>query len=229
MKKIIILIAFISIQYYVYSQEIKTDENGNEYVSEIVEIELSKEVLFSNAQEWIAKTFGDYKSVIQFEDKESGKLILKGKSGVDYVENHSSSGFSIMMVEEMIKYTITIECKDNRYRYTISDFIIEKISTILSKNISEKERSKHLEDIETYKSRLKVFNNTLDSLKSINEGGLSRRERTAFNEKLKDTQSSIDFANNQITHEILFLEKEEDALINLAKSLKISMAKDDSF
>lgn len=37
-----------------------------------------KMLKYSNAKAWIAKTFGDYKSVVQLEDQESCKIILKG-------------------------------------------------------------------------------------------------------------------------------------------------------
>ena len=33
---------------------------------------------FSNAKEWIAKTYGDYQSVLQFEDDKNYKIIIKG-------------------------------------------------------------------------------------------------------------------------------------------------------
>ena len=31
----------------------------------------------SNAKQWVAKTFGDYKSVLQYEDDENYKIIIK--------------------------------------------------------------------------------------------------------------------------------------------------------
>lgn len=37
-----------------------------------------------NAKEWVATTFGDYKRVIQFEDTENCKLIIKGVSPIDF-------------------------------------------------------------------------------------------------------------------------------------------------
>lgn len=86
MKKLLFSLLFIPL--FVYGQD---DTNAGLYpvnentdrieFSEIVEaVSLSKDQLFSNAQTWIANTFGDYKNVIQFEDKETGKLILKGNS-----------------------------------------------------------------------------------------------------------------------------------------------------
>lgn len=76
---------------------------------------ISKDVLFSKAQEWFAKTYNSSKSVLQMNDKESGKLIGKAlmqvyhkAMGKDYESGH-------------INYTISIFVKDGRYKYEITD------------------------------------------------------------------------------------------------------------
>lgn len=63
------------------------------------------------AKEWVAKTFGDYKSVLQFEDDEAYKIIVKG--------------FSPMSDDSKLSYTITIDSKDDKYRIIISDLSIK--------------------------------------------------------------------------------------------------------
>lgn len=62
------------------------------------------------AKEWAAKKFGDYKSVLQFEDDQTHKIIIKGHSDV-YKGN--------------LSYTITIDSKDDKYRVKIEDLIVK--------------------------------------------------------------------------------------------------------
>lgn len=80
-------------------------------VTTIEEIQLSKAKLYSNAQEWIAKTFGDYKSVVQFEDPANGKIIVKGWSAIN------------SKVVDRIWFTLTLEVKDKKYRCTIDNVL----------------------------------------------------------------------------------------------------------
>lgn len=69
-----------------------------------------------NAKTWIAKTFGDYKSVIQFEDDNNYKLILKGHHDLPDEVIDISQLYSKINVYYTLNYTITIDSKDDRYR-----------------------------------------------------------------------------------------------------------------
>lgn len=79
------------------------------------------------AKEWVAKTFGDYKSVLQFEDDNACKIIVKG--------------FSPMSDDSKLSYTITIDSRDDKYRVVISDLEIRdyvlQVSRILKSNAEE--------------------------------------------------------------------------------------------
>src|SRR5665648_140097 len=75
------------------------NENGTVVYEEVVNCDLKKAALFSNAQKWIAKSFGDYKKVIQFEDIENGKLIFKGRSEVEYSTNVKDDASTIQSGE----------------------------------------------------------------------------------------------------------------------------------
>lgn len=89
--------------------DVQSIENGLTKVYETsVNNAKSKHLL---AKEWIAKTFGDYKSVLQFEDDEACKIIVKG--------------FSPMSDDSKLSYTITIDSKDDKYRIIISDLAIK--------------------------------------------------------------------------------------------------------
>ncbi|WP_321517443.1 DUF4468 domain-containing protein [uncultured Bacteroides sp.] len=89
---------------------------GKVYYSEIVPVkDVSADKLYIRARSWVAKTFVNSQKVIQMENKEAHKLILKG-SGV--ISNRGHYFFC----------TITIQAKDGRYRYEISDFIFQGLS-----------------------------------------------------------------------------------------------------
>ena len=117
--KIKLFLLFIFISNLNYSQDLvfPIEANGEIEISEVVEINIAKNKLYANAKEWVAKTFGDYKEVIQFEDANDGKLIMKGLSDVLSKSNGS---------KESMSYTITIECKDKKYRYRINDVLVHQ-------------------------------------------------------------------------------------------------------
>ena len=90
--------------------------DGKVYYSGIVPVkDVSADKLYIRARSWVAKAFVNSQKVIQMEDKEAHKLILKG-SGI--ISNRGHYFFC----------TITIQAKDGRYRYEISDFIFQGLS-----------------------------------------------------------------------------------------------------
>ena len=86
--------------------------------SDIVSVDqsTSKLELFSRAREWFAKTYNSSTSVIQMEDKESGKLI--GKAVMQVYRN----GILGDREHGRVNYTISIYVKDGRYKYIVADF-----------------------------------------------------------------------------------------------------------
>jgi hypothetical protein len=74
-----------------------------------------------NAKTWIAKTFGDYKSVIQFEDDNNFKLILKGHSDLPKETIDMPQLLSKIDVYYALYYTITIDSKEDKYRILFDD------------------------------------------------------------------------------------------------------------
>ncbi len=164
MKKVVLLIAllvtFLSINAQNFYKIEKTDEFGK---SEVVEEQLTKDNLFVNAKSWISSTYKDYKAVVQFEDKEAGKISLKAISEAYDVSNLNGTRF---------RYTITIECKEGRYRYTINDIVFQSHwkgkwsdapSTFLPLQYSRIDKGEK-EHLEWSLNCAKFFNNTIDSI-----------------------------------------------------------------
>ena len=56
-------------------KDITVKDNSFSYVYQ-TDIPLTQ--LFGKVNQWVAKSFNDYKSVIQYEDKENHRLIMKG-------------------------------------------------------------------------------------------------------------------------------------------------------
>lgn len=69
-------------------------------------------VIYSSIKAWVAIVFNSANDVIQLDDKENGKLIVKGLSSFSYKVMGANIGSKCF-------YTLTIDTKDNRFRYTI--------------------------------------------------------------------------------------------------------------
>jgi hypothetical protein len=102
------------IPFYLFSQSITIDEKTGLYsYSEILEFDnKTKSELFTKCNEWIALQYRSANDVIQFIDKDNGKIIAKGI--IRIVVN----GF-----EGNVRHTLIIDTKDNKVRATYTNFI----------------------------------------------------------------------------------------------------------
>lgn len=85
-------------------------------LQKVHEIDLKKSVIFDKSLEWMAQTFVDSKAVIELKDKESGKIIGKGRTSFNV-----ESGLSSVPIP--CRFTLMLEAKDNKYRATYDNFI----------------------------------------------------------------------------------------------------------
>ncbi len=118
---------------------------GDLEFSEIITCSMSKDSLYNNAKNWAVNTFYDYKEVLQFEDKEDGKLIIKGIYKPQTQQN------ILNKESEIFWFTITFDFKDNKYRYKVGNFISNVNSVIndkaITKNITPKNREAEAEKL----------------------------------------------------------------------------------
>jgi hypothetical protein len=80
---------------------------------EVNSVDLSSGEIFDKAQEWLALTFVDSKEVIETANRETGKIIGAGKVSI------SPTG----IVSIPVRFTITIEAKEGRYRTTYTNYV----------------------------------------------------------------------------------------------------------
>jgi len=86
-------------------------QTGRYAFQEVVQEQGTAAELYSRAKAWIAKAYKSPRTVIQLDDATGGRLVVKG--------NFSIASFAV----DGVSHTWTIEVKDGRYRYTLSDFI----------------------------------------------------------------------------------------------------------
>ena len=93
-------------------EDITITDNSFSYVYQ-TDVPLTK--LFGKVNQWVARSFKDYKSVIQYEDKENYRLIMKG----------------ILLLDEGwaddLNVSLTFDCKEGKYR-VMSDGILIKVN-----------------------------------------------------------------------------------------------------
>lgn len=82
--------------------------------AEVIEEPGTKADLYARAREWFVHAYKSADDVIQLDDKENGQIIGKGKFSV-----------YLSMNTRYVRHTVTIEIKDNKYRYIITSFILD--------------------------------------------------------------------------------------------------------
>lgn len=78
---------------------------------------ITADQLYTNARAWVAKTFVSANAVLQMDDKQAGKIIGKGN-----MRTPVKNAFGMVIGDDIINFTITIDVKENKYRVILSDF-----------------------------------------------------------------------------------------------------------
>ena len=122
MKRLINYIILISISLFAFygcagSMTPLSDEAELQKVIEVNNV--SQDEIFIKSMEWFSRTFKESKSVIDYEDKEAGKIIGNGAVSHTYA----------MIVGGYVLFSVKIEAKDNRSRITLSNFRAKVVGT----------------------------------------------------------------------------------------------------
>lgn len=96
------------------------ERDGRVFIEEVNILKdstLKKARIFSVAKDWVSRTFKSSKSVIDYEDKEEGKIVCKGVSKETFKE--MLGGHSIVTLD----FTLDFTFKDGRYRIQLYNLL----------------------------------------------------------------------------------------------------------
>lgn len=219
MKRILFTVLTLAVAVVGYSQNFQFPKNadGGYEFSEVVESNLSKATLFANATSWAMKYYEEdgYKNVVQLESELDGRLVIKDYDVVidGYEVKHKTNFRS-----EHIYYILTIDCKDNKYRYVINDIKIKSPSSSFSLIGSDIEwdvnREDHLETISILKQDKEMLETQMQNAKG---------------RKISKLQKQLDEINEKIKAETDMYNEEYELFNRLIKSLKKKMATNSDF
>ena len=87
--------------------------------SEVINIDsASKDELYNRAKAWFVNSFVSANDVIQMDDKDGGSII--GKAVMNFTQSFLSGSLG---TNGVIRYSVKIFLKDDRYKYEITDFV----------------------------------------------------------------------------------------------------------
>lgn len=121
MKKILSLLIGI-IPCLIFGQDFIGDnfptENGLIKYTDVVQVDssLTSDYLYLNAKNWLVDAFKSSKAVIQTDDKDLKIIIVK---------SFISKGHNAYVTNPKKWFTLKLEIKDGRYRYTLYDIRYE--------------------------------------------------------------------------------------------------------
>lgn len=102
----------------IYDELLPSEDNKITF-SKVYQVDgLDSDDLYIKMNEWIVNTFNSPKDVIQFQDKEAGKIICKTMSTF-------TAGKNLGRVDMDIYFLLTIESRDGRYKITATNFTHE--------------------------------------------------------------------------------------------------------
>ncbi|MBA7550147.1 hypothetical protein ES705_42653 [subsurface metagenome] len=175
-----LFVVLVLLPSIMFSQNLIEDNfptnDGYIYYSEVVTLDssLTANNLYLNAKKWLVDAFKSSKAVIQADDKEAKLIIIK---------SYVSKGHNQYISNPKNWFTLKIEMKDGRYKYSLYDVRYEfdvYVSGVHNhtdepfevwikpsdKKISEKKRQKINEALTKYCKELNVeFKGIISSLK----------------------------------------------------------------
>ena len=130
MKRYVALIFLLITGYFSFGQtnnptpQIPVDPDSKLIMyKEVVEQEGVKDILYDRGASWFSSFYKSPSSVLKIQDKVNGKLEGLGRFVISYVDEQG-----LKKDAGMIQYTIKLELKDNKYRYTLTDFNLKAAS-----------------------------------------------------------------------------------------------------
>ena len=161
----------------------------------------------ANAQQFPMKDYGE----IEFSE-------IVESTPIDFTSaTVKVDGVTGMSTKERINYTLTIECKDGKYRYRLNDVFVIRTYDILGSIV----HSKPISPLDNL-SKIAEYDNELKSLQAIDVSKLKKKKLEEHNKKIED-------AIKHKTEKEIFYNLEYETLNNLITSLKRAMSINNDF
>ena len=130
MKKYILLILLLSIALGGFCQtgnpapQLPIDPDSKLIMyREVVNEEGIKDILYDRGASWFSSFYKSPTSVLRIQDKVNGKLEGNGRFLIYYTDDQNN-----VRQAGTIAYEIRLELKENKYRYTLTDFNLKGTS-----------------------------------------------------------------------------------------------------
>ena len=223
--KILLTLLIIFMPIIAYSQKenkFPLNNDGSIELREVVDCELSKNELYSNALKWASKTFMDYKDLVQLQDSVNGKFVING--------TYRARGTGRMkLISSRAYFTVSIECKEGRYRYTIYNFYTNAISSFDGEEIQTgEEYGSYTNYINSY-NEIEQCDKDLSLISAMDKSNLSRKEKKKVDSDEYRVNRNKEKLLNHIDGHYKMHTIEYDNMIYFIENLKKEMLVIDDF
>lgn len=152
LKKSIII--FTVINLFLSCASFEKVDNPTAEIVEIVEVDLAKEKIYNLSLQFIAENFRSAKAVIEYQDRETGRIIGNGSTTV-------SDG----LMNRPATFTMIIDVKDNKYRITYKSLMYQPGTAMPWKPIDYAVPYKHMKtQLDSLTIRLKKYISTASTV-----------------------------------------------------------------
>ena len=140
---LLILIVSLLVGIDLSAQQFPIDETGKIVFIEVIEVDsIKKEELFQNVTNLLNESKTKVKNKLTHLEKDSVNSKIKG----DFKFMVYSQSGVLTKISGAITYTLSIEMKDNRYRYVFNDFVFHDYKQNRNYEYVETGVTKSLED-----------------------------------------------------------------------------------
>ncbi len=170
-----ICILFTVLQTIAQSGKLPVDKETSLITyQDVVQEKGTKQEFFNRAIEWINDYYKNPVDVTKTRDPESG--IIKGLHRFKF---YNTDETGLKTDAGVIQYEFTLEFKEGRYRYTLTDFIFKQSSKIPVEKWMDKTDPQYNPVWDTYLDQVKEF--ALSWISSLKEGLQPRPEKKEDN------------------------------------------------
>ena len=132
---------FLLISLGGYAQDFPLDPKGGIVYQEVVEVDsMKKEQLYQNALKWIQFLSQEDENLITRRDSIAGSIFIQSSFIV-----YTQSGI-FRKVSGKIHYSISLDVKNDKYRFNFSDFVFHYYSETRNYMMMDNHKTKQLEE-----------------------------------------------------------------------------------